>query len=168
MKISLMNNILEESIFNKTVDIYKELVGTGEMEYEGKGKDGSLWQRMYHHRHWWFDYLHNNQILELAKRMFGQEIKPSYSFLSYYFMNDSCCPIHSDRPQCKYSVDMVIFQEKAWPIYIDFKKFEMNPNQATFYSGTDHIHWRDKIEQGNKVALAFFHFVDSDFKGDLN
>ena len=163
MKIQVLNNILDEQTFDKTVSIYKDLINSQEMDYQGNG-----WGRLYKHRHWWFDYLHNNQILKVAKEMFGNEIKPSYSFLSYYHRPDSVCPIHTDRPQCRYSLDMVVFQDEMWPIYVDFKKIEVYPNQASCYSGTHHIHWRDKIKNNNKIGLAFFHFTDSDFKGDRN
>jgi len=163
MKVQILNNILDQTTFDKTVSIYKDLINSQEMDYQGNG-----WGRLYSKRHWWFDYLHSNQILNVAKRMFGDEIRPSYSALSYYFRPDSVCPIHVDRPQCRYSLDMVVFQDEMWPIYVNFKKIEMYPNQASCYSGSNHIHWRDKIKNNNRIGLAFFHFTDSDFKGDRN
>ena len=158
-----MENILPPDLFEKTKKHYLALVKSNEMEH-----DTREFKRLYKHRDYFFDYLHKGVILDHAHKMFGINIKPSYSFLSYYNSPDSICPIHTDRPQCRYSIDMAIIQDFDWPIYVKFKPYLMRENQALCYSGTNDIHYRNKIPQHKPVGLAFFHFVDSDFKGSLN
>ena len=162
-----MENILPHDLFEKAYFHFWDLVNSREMEF-----DTVDFKRLFKHRDWFFDWLHKTVILNHAKKMFGMNIKPSYSFLSFYNRPDSVCPLHSDRPQCKYTIDMSIIQDFDWPIYINFKPYFMKKNQAVCYSGTDHLHWRDrkpsKKYSDEFVGLAFFHFVDQDFKGRLN
>ena len=61
----------------------------------------------------------HQQLAEYASDLFDEEVKPSYSFLSMYDDNGTC-PLHIDRPQCRYTIDYLIRQEQAepWPICI--------------------------------------------------
>lgn len=66
----------------------------------------------------WFMQLHN-QLVPFANELFGEVLKPSYVFYSSY-RDDGRCPIHLDRPQCRYTIDYLIQQEMndPWPIRI--------------------------------------------------
>lgn len=61
----------------------------------------------------------HKQLVELATEIFCEPVKPSYSFLSMY-QNNGTCPLHIDRPQCRYTIDYLIRQSEAeaWPIRI--------------------------------------------------
>lgn len=61
----------------------------------------------------------HHQLTDLASEIFGESVKPSYSFLSMY-KNNGICPLHVDRPQCRYTIDYLIRQDQAepWPIHI--------------------------------------------------
>jgi len=133
--------------------------------------------------------LHRTSMLELAERIFGEALKPSYTFLSLYTKGEGICPYHVDRPQCYRTIDVCLSQNEPWPLYVNSKvpKFEdeaeyykkmdeikaagtsflLEPGDALLYSGTDHPHWREKIQDGNFCNLVFFHFVRSDFDGPL-
>jgi hypothetical protein len=65
-----------------------------------------------------FQHIHN-QLVDFASEQFGEEVKPSYSFLSMYDDN-GICPLHIDRDQCLYTIDYLIRQDspEPWPIYI--------------------------------------------------
>ena len=65
-----------------------------------------------------FSIIHE-QLTEYACDIFGVEVKPSYSFLSMY-EDGGQCPLHLDRPQCRYTIDYLIRQDSAepWPINI--------------------------------------------------
>lgn len=65
-----------------------------------------------------FRELHN-QLQPMASELMGQEMKPSYHCLSLYEKGGSC-PLHLDRPQCRFTVDYLIRQEQTepWPIRI--------------------------------------------------
>lgn len=61
----------------------------------------------------------HHQLTTYASDLFGQKVKPSYVFLSLYDSGGRC-PLHIDRPQCRYTIDYLIQQEQktAWPIRI--------------------------------------------------
>ena len=112
--------------------------------------------------------LHNN-LIEKANKIFKEKVKPSYNQLTFY-NHMGTCPMHVDRKQCKYTIDLLVDQEipsKPWPIWIDDKSYNMKPNQAVCYSGTDSIHWRKRINQ-QWASLIFFHFVPINFEGSLS
>jgi hypothetical protein len=111
-----------------------------------------------------FVHLHQ-QLKDAASEIFGEPVKPSYVYLSLYNEN-GVCPFHTDRPQCKYTIDYCIDQDVEWPIWVDDKPYILQPNDALCYSGTDSPHWREMIK-GKYCWLAFFHFVPEAFTGKL-
>lgn len=105
---------------------------------------------------------------ERANLFFPEKIKSSYVYVSMYDDERSVCPIHTDRPQCKFTIDLCIDQKEEWPIIINDEEFILYPGDAVLYSGTDHPHYRNKIKKGNFCDLAFFHFVPESFNGGLD
>ena len=93
-------------------------------------------------------------------------VKKSYCFLSIY-RDGGICPLHTDRPQCEYTIDVCISQREPWTIYVDGRPFDMQENDAVIYSGTQSPHYRNRIQEGNHCFLVFFHFVPIDFVGSL-
>jgi hypothetical protein len=81
-------------------------------------KDDDQFVRRYAHNVPFFVGIHK-QLAEFASDLFGEKVKPSYSFLSMYEDNGTC-PLHVDRPQCRYTIDYLIRQTQAepWPIHI--------------------------------------------------
>lgn len=61
----------------------------------------------------------HHQLKDYASELFGEKVKPSYVFLSMYDKGGQC-PLHIDRPQCRYTIDYLIRQEQEdpWPIAI--------------------------------------------------
>lgn len=61
----------------------------------------------------------HHQLKEYASDLFGEKVKPSYVFLSMYDKGGRC-PLHIDRPQCRYTIDYLIQQESSdpWPIRV--------------------------------------------------
>jgi len=104
---------------------------------------------------------------ERASEIFPEKVKPSYAFVSMYEDERSICPLHTDRPQCKYTIDLCIDQKIPWGIFINDEEYILNAGDAVCYSGTDHPHYRNVIEKDNFCDLAFFHFVPTKFEGDL-
>lgn len=74
--------------------------------------------RRYAHNVGFFVNIHH-QLTDYASELFGEKVKPSYVFLSLYDKGGQC-PLHIDRPQCRYTIDYLIRQEQAepWPICI--------------------------------------------------
>ena len=74
--------------------------------------------RRYAHNLPFFVNIHY-QLADYASEIFGEKVKPSYVFLSLY-NKDGQCPLHIDRPQCRYTIDYLIRQEQEepWPIAV--------------------------------------------------
>lgn len=74
--------------------------------------------RRYAHNVGFFVNIHH-QLADYASDLFGEKVKPSYVFLSLYDKGGQC-PLHIDRPQCRYTIDYLIRQEQAepWPICV--------------------------------------------------
>ena len=128
--------------------------------------DPNLFHRYFLHNPSFLVKIHD-QLVELAAQNFQTKLKKSYCFLSMYIKGEGICPLHTDRPQCKYSIDLCLDQIEPWGIFVNDQEYLLKPNQALLYSGTDHPHYRNKIQPNNYVSLAFFHFVDLDFQDDL-
>ena len=72
-------------------------------------------------------YVHNmpflqdvhRQLKDVASEVFGETVIPSYVFLSMYKVGGKC-PLHIDRPQCRYTIDYLLEQgdSEPWPIAI--------------------------------------------------
>lgn len=82
------------------------------------GVDKTDFVRTYAHNVPYFANIHR-QLAEYASDVFGEKVKPSYSFLSMY-QDNGICPLHIDRPQCRYTIDYLIRQDQPepWPILI--------------------------------------------------
>lgn len=155
----------------------KELIELLQVQCEHLKHDPSLdtdtevFKRRQAHNHPLFSVLHG-LMLERVEKLLNRELKPSYVFASMYFTGAGECPKHTDRPQCKYTVDLCIGQKEVWPFFAEVdgktERFDLEPGDALILSGTDHLHWREKIQDGNFCDLAFFHFVDRSFQGGLN
>jgi hypothetical protein len=74
--------------------------------------------RKYAHNPPFFVKIHH-QLAAFASKQFKKKVKPSYCFLSMYQEN-GICPLHIDRPQCRYTIDYLIqsTHPEPWPIHI--------------------------------------------------
>ena len=100
-------------------------------------------------------------------RIVGKNLIPQYTYARIY-KNGSDLKIHSDRPECQYSVTLCLGgeYEKPWPIWIkDYagKSHEvpLDVGDMVVYHGTKLEHWRNKFE-GNLQYQLFMHYVDSE------
>lgn len=139
----------------------------------------------------------HQQLVEFACDVFGEKVKPSYSFLSMYD-DKGKCPLHLDRPPCRYTIDYLVEQETPdpWPLRIgphmtddealnlevrDVKttrQAQQVIDQVSWYeinlSPNDAVcysgtnAWHYRPKLSNGTAtLIFFHFVPDSFNGSL-
>jgi hypothetical protein len=155
--------ILVKKLFTK--EIHKEIVEYLKSQAYNVQSDDTGFNRTYAHNNRFFYKIHE-QIVDFASKVFKQKVRQSYNFLSMYGRN-GVCPYHTDRPQCKFTIDYCIDQDETWPIYIDNKEYNLEPNDAICYSGVDSPHFRKKIP-GFYCNLVFFHFVTDEFNGRLD
>lgn len=156
-----MKPVIERDFFTK--EIHEEIISFVKSQGFLYYYDNQF-NRIAAHNVPYFKHIHN-QLAETASEIFQEKVKPSYSFLSLYDKN-GICRFHIDRPQCKYTIDYCIDQDKEWPIWVDNQSYLLKPNDAVCYSGTDSPHFREKIT-GDYCWLVFFHFVPVEFSDSL-
>jgi hypothetical protein len=113
-------------------------------------------------------------LVDTASEVFGEPVMPSYVFLSMY-SSQGVCAAHRDRPQCKYTVNLCISQDKPWPLYIEnladgtFDEVILGEGDAVLFSGTDQTHYRKPMAEngGSFCDMAHFHLVPVGFSGTL-
>jgi hypothetical protein len=131
----------------------------------------NLFNRWYWHNPPLAKYLHNTTALRaVASEVFGREVKPSYCFLSMYGP-EGVCPVHTDRPQCQFTIDLLVDGGEEWPIYVDEKPYISKPGEGLCYSGTGQVHYRKAMKEDSAAKhadLVFFHFVPVEWQGPLD
>ena len=119
--------------------------------------------------------IHNDPFLRevhqtltpVFSEIIGKQVKSSYVFLALY-SDEGIVDPHYDRPQCEYTLDYCLSQTKPWPIVIEGTEYLLDENDAVVYSGTKHLHSRQKIDKNNYCNMIFFHFVDEEYAGSLD
>lgn len=106
----------------------------------------------------------SEQILPLVRNYFNDDsILPSYSIFAEYSAEKIYLEKHKDQAACTYTVDLVLYQEDPWAIWIEGKEYIANENDAIIFMGEDQEHWRDAINNNkNKIGLVYFHYVKPD------
>lgn len=110
------------------------------------------------------------ECLPLIEKITESKLIPTYTYFSGYVTGTNLPP-HTDRPDCEYTVSLIIDKPKneKWPIYIDKEKQQVkhkgrysdyniddNINNCIAvdcevgglmcFQGTDHIHFRKNLE----------------------
>ena len=100
-------------------------------------------------------------------KIVGKNLIPQYTYARIY-KNGSQLKIHTDRPECQYSVTLSLGGDykKPWPIWIkdyagNMNEVPLDEGDMVVYHGTELEHWRDKFE-GNMQYQIFMHYVDSE------
>ena len=112
---------------------------------------------------------HSARFRNDASRIFRQELKPSYSLLSMYG-HDGVCPPHVDRPQCRFTIDLLVHGGEDWPLYVEGWPCVLKPGEAVCYTG-EQVHYRNPMSEDSRAKfadLAFFHWVAKDWAGPLD
>ena len=105
------------------------------------------------------------KLLPLARQIFNSEtLLPSYTMFVHYEGPKAKLRKHRDDNACTYTLDMCLYQNQTWDLWVENKSYTLQENQALAYYGNDQIHWREKFPNPDTqhVAMIFFHFVEPD------
>ena len=107
------------------------------------------------------------KLLPLARKSFDSEtLLPTYTMFAHYEGQDPAPSLykHKDDNACTYTLDLCVYQEEAWDLYVEDKAYTLQPNQALAYYGNDQWHWREEFPnpESNYVAMIFFHYAEPD------
>lgn len=152
----LISNILEMSEFLKLQQYVKDKDKKETRFYDG------------YNRYEWsgsetLNSLHTD-LLPLAREKFKSDtLVPSFNFASWYFGNASL-EHHTDINACTYSIDIAVYAETPWDLYVEGVPYDLKENDALLYYGESQEHWREPlVNPENKVVCnVFFFYVEPD------
>jgi hypothetical protein len=107
------------------------------------------------------------KLIPIARETFGSDtLLPTYTLFAHYEGQDPEPSLyrHKDDNACTYTLDMCVYQDEPWDLWVENKNYTLYPNQALAYYGNDQEHWREKFPnpETNYVAMIFFHFAEPD------
>lgn len=118
------------------------------------------------------------QLAGLMGRIAGEPVKPSYLYFASYPPGSSL-PRHVDRPQCEFSISLLIDYSPepdgpcGWPLYLEHPDLpagvaatDLGIGDAVLYRGRQLAHYRERLPDGHQSSSLFFHYVREDFAGD--
>jgi hypothetical protein len=117
-------------------------------------------------RYCFSDYLidqYSYKLLPIAKEIFNSKtLLPSYSLFAHYQGKEASLYKHKDDNACTYTIDMCVYQNEPWDLYVEGLPYTLFPNEALAYYGNDQLHWRNSFPNPDSqyVAMIFFHFVE--------
>jgi hypothetical protein len=103
-------------------------------------------------------------LLPKVREFFGsQTLLSSYSLFAEYSAETISLHKHKDANACTYTLDLTIYQDKPWAIFIDGQEFLAETNEAVMFMGERYEHWRDTVYDNNdRIGVIFFHYVEPD------
>lgn len=153
---SLLNALVVENLFSD--DVHKQIIDyiTNVVPFYPPAVDNNDFIRYSYHNLPFFTDIHA-QLKIFASKMFGEPVKPSYSFLSCY-KDGGKCPLHIDRPQCRYTIDYLIrsTSKKPWSISIS------HPLEDSLLSQIDTQ--RPSTEEEQKAIISEYEWTTVDLK----
>ena len=108
-----------------------------------------------------------DKLTETAREIFNSKtLLPTYTLFAHYEGQDPEPSLykHKDDNACTYTLDMCVYQNEPWELFVEDKAYTLYKNQALAYYGNDQMHWREKFPnpETNHVAMIFFHFAEPD------
>jgi hypothetical protein len=107
----------------------------------------------------------SDSLVDLARKTFSSKtLLPTYSLFAHYEGDRSSLRKHFDDNACTYTIDLCLYQNFPWDLWVDNKNYTLHPNQALAYYGNDQEHWRETFPypELQHVAMVFFHFAEPD------
>lgn len=102
-----------------------------------------------------------HDLLPTARKVFDSEtIVPTYAFFAEYNSPDSFLPKHKDNAGNTFNIDLCLYCDNLWPIYVEGEEFRFGVNEAVTILGEDQYHWREKLGENNIVGNVFFFYAE--------
>jgi hypothetical protein len=144
--------------------------------YFGPIGDGQVDRRMAIHNETVTASLHH-RLAKLVSLITGEKLQASYAYLGCY-LGGAVLERHVDRAQCQYNLSIVFDMSdeednaaEPWPIYLQVKNkpvaVNLDVGSGLLYRGTEIEHWREKLPEGHRAIVCFYHFVGASFDGAL-
>lgn len=106
---------------------------------------------------------YSRKLMPLAQKFFSKTLLPSYTLFTEYCENTVSLHKHKDANACTYTIDLVLYQDRPWGLWVEDKEYLANENEAVLFWGEEQLHWRETIQDNNNiVGVIFFHYVEPD------
>jgi hypothetical protein len=157
----VINNVLHENVLNIFKEYYNETISKSLFDL------GDTQSNRYKEGNEIMSRILQYELLPLIETLLKKKLKPTYTYISGY-IKDSDLPPHTDRPECEYTVSFIVNkpENSNWPIYVhkvkqtqkyvgkyDFTppkneciEVDCNSGGLMLFCGTDHIHYREKLD----------------------
>lgn len=111
----------------------------------------------------WFKEVFQSTVATARKEFNSETLLPTYALFAHYEGFSSLYK-HKDDNACTYTLDLCVYQNQPWDLYVEDKSYLLEPNQALAYYGNDQEHWREKIPNPDSqyVGMIFFHYAEPD------
>lgn len=156
----LVDNIFNEKDFIELQTYFKNIAKTLEyQQYYGRWQHGT---RMPGHE---ILKEFSKKTLNVAREVFKSDtLMNSFSFFAHYEGNETLLRKHVDDNACTYTLDMCLYKNQDWDLWVEGKPYNIDENQALAFYGEDQVHWRNPMPspEFQHVAMVFFHFVEPD------
>lgn len=159
MNPTVIKNILSGENFARIVDYFKN-----NEDLKNQQPDNKFGRRTLSNNSHPILTEYSEILLPIAKMVFNDDsMVPSYSLFAEYSEKEISLFHHKDTNACTYTIDLVLYQDEPWGLWVENKEYILNPNEALLFMGEDQEHWRETVYNNtNKIALVFFHYVRPD------
>ena len=106
-----------------------------------------------------------DKLTDKAKRIFESDtLMPTYGIFSEYSGSTPYLNKHLDSGPCTYTIDLSLYQNTEWPLFIEDRSYSWSDNEAIFFYPNEQLHWKEEFpdKENNKVGLLFLHYVEPD------
>lgn len=108
---------------------------------------------------------YTQKILPAARKAFGSDtLLPSYTLFCHYEGPGANLYKHKDDNACTYTLDMHVYYNENWDLWVENKAYSIPENGAAAFFGEEQEHWREQFPspESNYLGAVFFHFVEPD------
>lgn len=162
LPLQIVENVLDKELLSLLQKYYKETIEKNIWPLGDKQSN-----RYKSHNEPMSRFLHY-EVLPLIEKIVGKPLKPSYTYLSAY-VKGADLPPHTDRADCEYTVSFIVDKPENynWNIYVhkisqpvkhkgryeetppleECVPVDCNAGGLMLFQGTDHIHFREKLEK---------------------
>lgn len=108
------------------------------------------------------EYLKNihESMLPIAKELFKEDnMIPSYAIFSDYGdLGDVSA--HKDEGPCFFTIDLCLYENTPWPLYVDGVGYIPKENQAIMMNGSLQQHYRPAVKNpNNRNGILLLHYA---------
>lgn len=157
----IKNDIFDQDYFNYIKDYFSnhDILKQDQYHYYGSKRVDSYTDPVLKEIH--------ERLMPMAKEIFGSDtLLPTYAIFSEYSGDAAYLDKHLDIGPCTYTIDICLYKGTDWPLFIEDKEYNWDPNEAIFFYPNNQLHWKEDFpdKDSNKVGLLFLHYVEPDHK----